>query len=233
MPRLGVTRESTQLIGLIRKAVEKEIEIIPLPFITTRQLQFELPDECPVENIDWLLFTSANGVHSFFSGINKMGLHLSSRTKIGVVGFKTEAALLDYDVKADFIPSEAYGINLFNELTEKENLSGKNVLYARAEQVITDPSDTFETASANYYPLICYCTDTNRLPKTKIAGFTEEDHIFFTAPSAVNAYADQFNKPKAKTIAIGHTTAEAMKKHNWHVDIILDKPDVLNVLEYI
>lgn len=233
MLRLGVTREGSQLVSLIKKAAEKNIEIIPLPLIKTESIDFNISAELGIENIDWLLFTSANGVKSFFERLKQLNLNLSEKTKIGVVGFKTEAALIDYDRKADFVPPESYGENLFGELSEKEDIKNKNIVYSRAETVVTDPSEIFKTNGANFYSIITYKTTQNLLPRTKLNDLKTTDYILFTAPSTVHSFASQFNQPISQNIAIGNTTAEAMKKENWKIDFILDKPDINRVLEYL
>ena len=96
--RLGVTRAAEQLSALSSRASLEGIELVPLPFTRSEPLPFELPSAVPFDKIDWLFFTSANGVRFFFAWLVQLGLipapvdclpHVLPSSKSGDPGVKT------------------------------------------------------------------------------------------------------------------------------------------------
>ena len=231
--RLGVTRTESQLETLKERAAQVGIEIISLPVIETVSLPFEWPKDLAPEELDWLLFTSAKGVHSFFNCIQQTSVKLSNRTRIGTVGAKTGAAVTEYGRKVDFIPSDSYGEIFFTEWVDSAAKEGDTVLFARAEIVNFDPAPVMEKLKAHYFPLVCYQTLPRTIKSELIEDFSNDDYILFTAPSCVDSYQQQFNKPVAKPIAIGRSTAYAMNRLGWYGFITMKHAEVDNILEYL
>ena len=231
MSRLGITRSAEQLHDLTTTAAEQGVEIIPLPLVITQAIKFDLTDHL-IANPDWILFTSANGVACFLKRLEELNFSLSPSTKFGVVGKKTQLALDRFGYKPTLVASEAYGNYLFDEfINQTEN--DQTVLYARAEEVVLDLRELLESAGYNYDDIICYRSIPNKLAHEFNNKFNETDSILFTAPSSVRSYAEQFDKPKSKLIAIGHTTATAMSELGWENVTVMKIADVDKVLEYI
>jgi len=230
MSLLGITRDGNRISDLVEKAKSKGIEVVPLPLTSTSFISFEVPD---LNNIDWLIFTSQLGVESFFNRLNDSDLTVPNKIKIAVVGNKTEKALERYNRSADFKPSEAYGKILFTEFADKFKNQKLNVLYVRAETVNFEPDHIFENSLTIFNSLITYSTKSNKVDNELIKKFSCDDYIFFTAPSAVDSFNDQFGKPKSKIIAIGNSTAEKMIDKNWNKVTIMKNPDIDTILEYV
>ena len=61
---------------------------------------------CHIDSYDWIVFTSINGVHAFFTQLKKQ--HRDSRAlghaKFAVIGAATKTALSQYGITADIIP---------------------------------------------------------------------------------------------------------------------------------
>ena len=64
--RLGVTRTAGMLVDLTAQALERRIEVVPIPLVRQRPVEFDWPDGLDPDRIDWLFFGSANGVSAFF-----------------------------------------------------------------------------------------------------------------------------------------------------------------------
>lgn len=231
MPRLGITRTSEQLVALTEIAASKGIEIIPLPLVVTQAIKFELTDHLRA-NPDWVLFTSANGVVCFLKRLEELNFNLSPETKFGVVGNKTLRALDRFGYKPVLVASEAYGQILFDEFMNQTD-NDQSILYARAEEVVLDPKELLASAGYSYSDIICYRSIPNEIPNEVTVQLSVNDSILFTAPSSVHSYAQQFNKPESKLIAIGTTTAKAMEELGWENIKIMKIADVDKVLEYI
>lgn len=91
--------------------------------IQTGSIQF-LPGKYTREqiaNVDWLLFTSKNGVHAFFSQLEGSDLDVRSLggSRIAAIGSKTAEALKTYGIRADFIPSQYHSTSFLSEIREK------------------------------------------------------------------------------------------------------------------
>jgi len=232
MTRLGITRQISQLDNITRAARNRGVEVVPLPLTKARYLEFSIDDSI-ISRLDWIFFTSANGVRSFFDRLRELDIWLTDRTKIGAVGKKTSKALAQYDLKTDFVPREPYGKKMFLEYLESVAARDETVLFARAKKIAYDPEQLFHKAGIKYYSVVGYETVENDIPDGEIALLTATDYILYTAPSAVRSYQNRFGKPVARSIAIGRTTAEEMKQNNWEIFKIMDIPDVDLILDYV
>ena len=231
--RLGVTRTKNQLQSLIEKATGTGVEVVPLPVIETQPIPFEWPEGLDEAGVGWLMFTSANGVHSFFNRMEQIGRSLSGRTRIGTVGRKTAEALNEHGHTADFLPSEPYGETFFTEWADAGTHTGETVMFARGEKINFDPRDIMTQLKAQYFPLVCYQTCPRPVESELIRPFSDNDYILFTAPSCVRSYQEQFDRPVARPVAIGRSTAAEMNHLGWNEVIIMEHADVDNILEYL
>lgn len=71
-----------------------------------------------VRSADWIVFTSKNGVRSFFYNLELAGadIRLIANARFAVVGKATEKELAKHHIKADLIPAEQTGKGLAGEL---------------------------------------------------------------------------------------------------------------------
>lgn len=231
--RLAISRTKEQLTSLSTRAKHRGIEIVPLPLITIQHIPFELPAEFAPAKVDWLLFSSAQGVQAYFARLEELGLEKNYSTRIGTVGAKTAEAVCKLGFTVDFMPTEAYGKLFFPELIDGPYEKGQTVVYARGREVNFDPLSLFEEQGVSYLPVVCYESTVNQLPRDSVAHLTESDYILFTSPSAVRAYSRLFGAPKARIIAIGRTTATQIENYGWPVENIMTTASVDNILEYV
>lgn len=71
-----------------------------------------------IKSADWILFTSKNGVRSFFYNLDLAGadIRLIANARFAVVGKATEKELAKHHIKADLIPAEQTGKGLAEEV---------------------------------------------------------------------------------------------------------------------
>ncbi|MFT0819184.1 uroporphyrinogen-III C-methyltransferase [Synechococcus sp. W60.3] len=86
-----------------------------------------------LEQFDWLLLTSANGVQAFFERLQRQGrdsraLH---SLQVAVVGSKTAAVLAQYGIRPDLMPSEFVAEALLPIWPEP--VQGQRILFPRVE----------------------------------------------------------------------------------------------------
>lgn len=230
MKQLGITREKHQLLELTSQADKMNIHIVPLPLTTISSLidnENHIPD---LSQYDWLFFTSAHGVHTFFENCHQP---IPDSIQIASVGEKTSESIISYGLSVHFQPTEAYGKKLFLEFKEAHENEELKILFIRAEIVNVEPNEIFTHSTIKYNEMIAYRTVENFINEDEIKTLTNEDFILFTAPSSVQAYKNQFGTPIAKLIAIGKTTQQAIEDNNWKTYKVLDKPEIQSVLEYI
>ncbi len=231
--RLGITREAARLATLLKRANARGVEIVPLPVTSNNPLDFTWPSQISHSEIDWVLFTSANGVQGFFDGLKKLGLKIENGTRYAAIGSKTAEALGKLGLSASFVPSDAYGSILFEEFVDGVAQGKETVVYARGWQVNYDPTELFKSHEIRYVPVVCYETLPQTVEPDIVASFGPDDYILFTAPSAIRSYQRQFGKPVAKPIAIGRSTAAAMNEQGWFGFVTMKEADIDNVLEYV
>ncbi len=115
---------------------EKGATVLELPALVIKPPSTWQQLDKAIENIDnynWLILTSANGVESFIKRLscaNKNNTHLQN-LKIAVVGKKTAHFLKKYDLTADFIPPDFIADSLV--VNFPETLSGQKILFPRVE----------------------------------------------------------------------------------------------------
>jgi uroporphyrinogen III methyltransferase / synthase len=97
-----------------------------------------------LKSFQWLILTSAQGVHYFFERLQAAGLDSRALggVKIAVVGQKTAESLQHKGIIPDFIPQAFVADALLQEFPNREQLAGQKILFPRVEsggrEVLTD-----------------------------------------------------------------------------------------------
>lgn len=229
--QVAVTRAADQLAQLMSVAADRQITIVPLPVTRIESVSFQWPDNLPVDQIDWLVFSSVNGVTHFFRRIKQLQVGLSRHVKIAAVGDRTAAALQERGWNVQLVPDEARGDVMFDELVSRLS-PGSIVVYPQAETIACNPRQKLFTAGARYIPVVCYRSTPQTLDRCIVDGLAERDVILFTAPSSVAAFDAQFGRPRPRILAIGTTTAAALQERGWE-HRIMKEAHVDSVLEYV
>ncbi len=122
---------------------------IPVEFPTIRiaapedwaPLDRALKRLCESDWYDWLVFTSANGVKSFFDRLVAQGYSLASldNVRIAAIGPATATTLRKFGARVDLLPSdyiaEAVAASIIADIRNRgEELQGHKVLVARAAE---------------------------------------------------------------------------------------------------
>lgn len=205
-----VTRIMNEIEQLGGKAIScpliETIEVIE-PY---DHLQLEL-----TKNVDWLIFTSQNGVDYFFNKVKRHKKPLHLRCKIAAVGEKTAERLEKNGFAVDFIPS-TYSADVFVE--EFPQVAGEKprCLFVRGKKAKNTLKEglPFFIQEWNVYDTqekrdsiqtLIQCIQTN-----------EDVVIVFASPSAVDVYAKYiapstgWESPALKFASIGHVTTRAL-----------------------
>jgi uroporphyrinogen III methyltransferase/synthase len=116
-------------------------ELGAVPFLLPGMEIQEPADWRPVDralerlgDFQWLVFTSANGVHAFLKRLRQTGRDLRAlgKVQLAAIGPGTTEALRRHDLEPDLVPPEFRSESLASAL--KERVAGGRVLLARADR---------------------------------------------------------------------------------------------------
>lgn len=239
--RIVVTRPEGQATDALRAVLEARGSIvleIPLIDIEYTADASALEDTwSSMGQFDWLIFTSVNGVRGFFdrffetfNDIRGIGL-----ARIACVGKATAAALQAFHLNVDFQPSEATAATLARELDAAEDLAHLRVLIVTGNRDSGDLVKALEGKSkAIVSTLTVYATmenDAGQFDATESFRRQGADAILFASPSAVDSFVAQAkiltpakNAVHPKAVAIGPTTADALREHGIPVAAVAVTP---------
>ncbi len=190
---------------------------------------------------DWILFTSPNGVDSFFDMFFKAyhDARALGAAKIAAIGPGTAQRVKDYHLAVDLLPEEFVAESLVESLI-KETGSVENLtfLWVRAEAARDVVSEGLSKAGGIVDQAIAYRTVAE---KEDVAGgqerFAEEgaDVITFTSSSTVEHFLDLgLTLPENLKIAsIGPITSRTLKERGLYVDIEAEQHDIPGLVKAI
>ena len=139
--RVLVTRSRQQASVLSRLLAAEGAEPVELPTIQIEPLvDFSLLDAAlaRLDSIDWVVFTSTNGVNAVFDRLSAAGrdARVLGGVRVGAIGPATASALADHGIVADFVP-DTYTAAAVAEGFRRFDLDGARVLLPRAD-IATD-----------------------------------------------------------------------------------------------
>jgi len=184
-----------------RRALEKNnIEIEGRSLIRTFPIVNVL-DPFYLKHIDWIFFSSRNGVEYFF----KLKPVLPKHVKFGVVGRGSEDALRKYGHLADFVGETGDITEVAEEFAPL--VAGQIVLFPRAQDSLLSIQKSL-SADTKVVDLPIY--------ETVIEDEIDQTYaevLIFTSPSNVDAYfANNLLDPGQKVIAIGNSTGKKFEE---------------------
>jgi len=138
--RVLVSRPSHQALGMVRKLEHLGAVVSRLSTVEIREpADFSMVDRA-IDQLaegawDWLVFTSANGVHALLRRIEALGrdLRCLGRVKIAAIGPKTAEVLREYRLRADLVPESTFSSEGLAAAMVPE-VNGKRILLARANR---------------------------------------------------------------------------------------------------
>ncbi|QJW92904.1 uroporphyrinogen-III C-methyltransferase [Frigoriglobus tundricola] len=138
--RVLVTRPAHQAAGMVRKLEHLGAVVARMPVVEIRDPADTAPMDLALAQIpagawDWLVFTSANGVHALLRRLDTIGRDLRDlgRVKLAAIGPKTADALREYRLRADLVPATTFSSEGLLEAL-RPHVKGTRVLLARANR---------------------------------------------------------------------------------------------------
>jgi uroporphyrinogen III methyltransferase / synthase len=226
-----ITRPERQADDLARLLIKEgatpiyfpTIKIVPPP--NWRELDAAIKK---LEDYDWLIFTSANGVAYFLERLLAKGKDVRNLkgVKICCIGPATARQMESKGIRVDLVPKNFISEGILKSFSGK-NLKGKKILIARAAKARDVLPEGLKIHGAQVDVVTAYETINSGKKKNELKELLEEnqvDVITFTSSSTVNNFikimGSNFKLPKGVKIAcIGPVTAAAAKKAGFPIDI--------------
>jgi len=181
-----------------------------------------------LDEYDWLIFTSANGVAYFFERLfaKKKDIRDLKGIKICCIGPATAQQVANRGIKVDLVPRKFISEGILESFA-RTNLKGKKILLARAAEARDVLPEGLKKLGAMVDVATAYVTVNSEKKKNDLKALFEEnqvDVITFTSSSTVYNFnkiaGSGFKLPGGVKIAcIGPVTAAAAKKVGFSVDI--------------
>jgi uroporphyrinogen-III synthase len=190
--RILLTREKAPSVAMARaiRALEGIPVILPVMKIIPAELsQGEWDIIRQSNDFDWIIFTSPNGVKTFMTHVNLLGIDIT-QIKIAAVGKKTAQTLHDYGVVVERIPEEFTAESLADMFIKNES-KGTRILMPLGNLAKPHLEDQlqkagFLTKRINIYKTVI--NDEVREDLIKLVNEQKIDVVTFASPSAIEFF---------------------------------------------
>ena len=220
--RIVVTRATQQALALTERLRELGADVIEMPATQVARL-----DLAPLRSAiaalsgyQWLILTSQNAVSIFWEQLLGEGKDARALAglKVAAVGPATAGALLEHGITVDLIPKRFVAEGLLEMLRERDDVSGKRVLYVTAEGARDVLPQGLREMGAQPDVIEAYRSipdgeGAERLARTIESG--KLDLATFTSGSAVRGYVDAIGEDLARQVpaaSMGPQTSEALRE---------------------
>jgi uroporphyrinogen III methyltransferase / synthase len=220
-----ITRALDQAAEFAHLLEEEGAEVLSFPTIQIRPPKTWQPLDKAIASLtryDWLLFTSVNGVKSFFERLAASGGDVRDLKgiRLGAIGPKTSGRLEQLGLKVDVFPEEYRAEALAEAIGD---VKGSRILLARAEDARDVLPKTLEQNGAMVTVAPVYRTfKVRRLaPEVKQRLLDRQVSVVtFTSSSTVHGFMQHFDArarkrmfETVKAAAIGPITAATLREY--------------------
>ncbi len=224
--RIVVTRNREQAGELSKQLAELGAEVLEIPTIKCAppDNKEDLKDALlGLHEYDWVVFTSPNGVTTFFDYFFKAfdDVRDIGGVRIAAVGPATAAKLKELHLRVDLMPEEYSASKIGDALQKFESIENLRILLMRAEVANLDLPRKLEELGAIVDDVACYKTvPETEDPSGAAARLLETgaDWLTFTSGSTVEHFHTRFNLPellvrfpKMRVGSIGPETSKSLK----------------------
>ena len=216
--RVVVTRAREQASELKRLLEESGAQVLQFPTIEIAPpLSWDSLDRVIDSRYDWLVFTSTNGVASFFERLFARGKDVRSlaSTKIAAVGQSTADDLRARGINPDLVPERFISAELLPLLAEDQH--GIRTAVIRAEEGRDELITELRRRGGEVDLAVAYRTVAADFD---LGDLDMIDVVTFTSASTVENFFAKVT-PSERTIlaSIGPTTSEAIRRYGRTPDI--------------
>jgi uroporphyrinogen-III synthase len=245
--RILVGRARHQAGALSSGLRKRGADVLEIPFIEIRRPRSFLPLDSALknlENYDWLILTSVNGVQATWERLAKLRLtkrHLK-HLQIAAIGPATRKAIEKRGVHVDVVPEEYVAESVVKSL--RSRVKGKRILLARAKvardvipRELRKLGATVEVVEA--YETVVPKSSRVRLQRLLKNSSQRPQIITFTSSSTVRNFIALSNRRAAKQLAgiqfasIGPVTSATLRELGLRADIEAKKFTIPGLIQAI
>lgn len=222
--RVVVTRtreQASQLSVRFRDAGAEVLEVPTIRIEPPQNLQALIEAVTGIGEYDWLVFTSPNGVTSFFETFAKGFPDIRSLggVRIAAVGPATAAKVKEWHLAVDVMPERYVAKEVAKAINEHETVENLRILLVRAEVANPELPKLLEEMGGIVDDVACYRTVAETEETGPAGALREEgaDWVTFTSSSTVEHFHARFDLPGLlkrfpgmKTASIGPETTKAL-----------------------
>ena len=223
---IAITRARAQASSLAEKLQHMGANVIEFPTIkiepptNTEPLEVAIVD---INQYDWIVFTSVNGVDAFFNTLYELGLDIRriSTQKFCAIGPATAERIRHFGIIADLMPEKFVAESIADAFLAKGGLAGQKVLLPRADIARSTLVELLEAMDAQVTNVEAYKTvpDTgNKDQLTKLLEDDQLDWITFSSSSTVRNFFDvippeSLTGKKVQIASIGPITSKTIYEY--------------------
>ncbi|RQD56290.1 MAG: uroporphyrinogen-III C-methyltransferase [Desulfonatronovibrio sp. MSAO_Bac4] len=250
LPLLGkgvvVTRAREQASGLLQDLTHLGACCFEFPTIEIKPVDNYEPLQQSIKNLDnydWIIFTSVNGVRFFWQELRRMGLdaRVLGKNKIAAIGPATARELEERGIYSDFVPEKYVAESVVDGLLNL-GVKDKKVLIPRARVAREVLPRELERAGADVEIVPVYETVLAQEDGTEVLSGLESSevhYITFTSSSTVENFfsliSPEVLKPYLskglKLVCIGPVTGDTLKGFGFKADIMPDDYTIPGVVQ--
>jgi len=243
--RILVTRAEHQNSLMSSLLREKGAQPVKMPVIEiqaalhTDELDREILN---LDNYQWIVFTSVNGVEAFFLRLSDLALDARclKGIRIGAIGPATAKAITTYGILPDYVPNTYTSEGLLSGIKDRV-IAGSRVLLPRADIANRELAEGITRLGAEVREIAIYRTmqaneDCSQGKHMLLSG--NIDTVTFTSSSTVTNLLALLGTEipsigKAKVACIGPKTAATAEEMGLRVDIVAGENTIPGLVEAI
>lgn len=234
--RIVVTRARAQASDLIEQLHELGADCLECPTIKVVPPASWAPLDAAIADLKkyhWLIFTSVNGVQSFFERLTLKGLDVRAlgHVRTAAIGPATADKMRHYGLGTDILP-QTYQAESVVAAFDRESMQGKGVLLPRAKEARAVLPEQLARMGAQVDEVAAYQTiQSNENADLLITALQKGriDMVTFTSSSTVQNFkallpdAEVVQLMQGVTVAcIGDITADTAKKLGFTTEIVAE-----------
>ncbi len=223
---VATTRAQQQGAGLAQRLTAMGADVIELPLIAITEAPPSVAEADVLDNLSsyqWLIFTSANGVHWFFAKLRRRfrDLRVLGGLRIACVGEATKTAVESHFLEVDVTPTTPTADGLAETLLAEHDLENYNCLVVTGNRNRPELVEKLTAGRAIVDTLEVYRTALSDLAEDPAATdfrLRGADYITFTSTSTVESFVGQAAHLRLekgaklpKAISIGPQTTAKLK----------------------
>lgn len=200
------------------------------PYLEIEEITDNIPKD--LNDFKWLVFTSSNGVETFFEYAKreKMDFRSFCAKKFACIGKGSAQKLSSYGFNADLVPDEYTALSLGEKLVSA--VKDEKILILRAQNGSPLLTEKLEENGKRFEDAHIYKTVADRKTAENIS--CESDYIVFASGSGVSVFFENAGRlGKAKPVCIGEFTADVLKNYTDRDFLISEKHTADDIIKII